>query len=40
VGQLERPPKDHTDMKAMLLAEDGFDVRNRLAKVTVPTLVI
>lgn len=33
-------PDDPSDMIAMLTAEDGFDVRQRLGEVTAPTLVI
>ncbi|MFE7039796.1 alpha/beta hydrolase [Streptomyces atratus] len=39
-GRLDPPPPDPSDMKAMLLAEDSFDVRDRLAEVTAPTLVL
>ncbi|MET9928548.1 MULTISPECIES: alpha/beta fold hydrolase [unclassified Streptomyces] len=39
-GRLNPPPPDPSDMTAMLLAEDSFDVRDRLAEVTAPTLVL
>lgn len=39
-GRLNPPPRDTSDMRATLLAEDGFDVRDRLAEVSAPTLVL
>ncbi|MEV4743076.1 alpha/beta hydrolase [Streptomyces sp. NPDC049555] len=39
-GRFDRPPADHSDMKAMLLAEDAFDVHDRLHRVAVPVLVV
>ncbi|MFI9588361.1 alpha/beta fold hydrolase [Streptomyces sp. NPDC052236] len=39
-GRFDPPPKDHSDMKAMLLAEGAFDVRGRLGEVRVPTLLL
>ncbi|MER7756573.1 alpha/beta hydrolase [Kitasatospora sp. NPDC097643] len=38
-GRMDRP-EDPSDVKAMLLAEDAFDVRDRLAAVTAPTLLV
>ncbi|WP_086820924.1 alpha/beta fold hydrolase [Allokutzneria sp. NRRL B-24872] len=39
-GMLAPKIKDPSDMMAVLTAEDGFDVRDRLGEVTTPTLVI
>ncbi|MEU1134005.1 alpha/beta hydrolase [Streptomyces sp. NPDC005900] len=39
-GRLDPPPRDISDLKATLLAEDGFDVRDRLGEVRAPTLVV
>ncbi|MEU4799728.1 alpha/beta hydrolase [Streptomyces sp. NPDC023327] len=39
-GRLDPPPRDICDLKATLLAEDGFDVRDRLGEVRAPTLVV
>ncbi|MEU8244592.1 alpha/beta fold hydrolase [Actinoplanes missouriensis] len=38
-GRLNPPPADHADMDAMLLAEERFDIRDRLGEITVPTLI-
>ncbi|SDN12293.1 alpha/beta fold hydrolase [Allokutzneria albata] len=40
VGLVLPKPKDPSDMLAMMTAEDGFDVYDRLPRVTTPTLVI
>ncbi|MFB9907174.1 alpha/beta fold hydrolase [Allokutzneria oryzae] len=40
VGVVTPKPKDPSDMLAMVTAEDGLDVYDRLPEVTTPTLVI
>ncbi|MCP3798769.1 alpha/beta hydrolase [Allokutzneria sp. A3M-2-11 16] len=40
IGLVMPKPKDPSDMMAMMTAEDGFDVYDRLPGVTTPTLVI